>query len=339
MSRTHAPNQLVLIGLCRQDHVVDPFQYFAEAGERIVVVQTLSHAGLGREYVHLDKNGIELARLSSPKASALSGLSQDWESETIFGDELFDHFMRELHLNAIAANQRWDADQVAAISAELPSPAIVVGGCGRSGTTLLLSVLGAHPSVCAIPDEKFLFFPYPFRLGSFHLDLKEKRQPAHKRWAEKTPKNVQAFGSILEAFKDQVCLIHIVRDGRDVVTSHHPNHSQRYWVSPERWVADVRAGLDFSDRSLVVKYEELLREPLGTIQEICDYIEEPFDERMLHPELHSTVQSNVAWEGGGIQPLHSRVIERWKNGADQGRVAEFMEYPGAEELMKRLGYL
>lgn len=336
MSQIYAPDEKVLVGLCRQSHVVDPFQYFAQAGERIVAIQTLSHEGLSREYVHLDREGVELTRLSFSKAPSRT---DQIGHAAIFGDEVFDHLMRELHLNAMAANKRWDADQVAAVDAELALPAIVVGGCGRSGTTLLLSILGAHPSICAFPDEKFLFFPYPFRLGRFHVDLERERQPAHKRWAEKTPKNVQAFGSILKAFKDRVRLIHVIRDGRDVVTSHHPNHNLQYWVSPERWVADVRAGLDFFEQSLVVKYEELLREPRSTIQRICDYIEEPFDERMLHPELHSTVQTNVAWEGGEIKPLHSRVIERWKDEVNKERVAKFMEYPGVEDLMKRLGYL
>ncbi len=34
---------------------------------------------------------------------------------------------------------------------------IIIGGCGRSGTTLLLSILGSHPNIQAIKDETGLF--------------------------------------------------------------------------------------------------------------------------------------------------------------------------------------
>jgi hypothetical protein len=37
---------------------------------------------------------------------------------------------------------------------------VFVGGCGRSGTTLLGSMLGTHPSCLATPESRFRFLPY-----------------------------------------------------------------------------------------------------------------------------------------------------------------------------------
>ena len=45
---------------------------------------------------------------------------------------------------------------------------LIIGGCGRSGTTLLLSVLSAHPKVLAIPHETEAFCPGAY---GAHVDL------------------------------------------------------------------------------------------------------------------------------------------------------------------------
>ena len=36
-------------------------------------------------------------------------------------------------------------------------PPIYIGGCGRSGTTLLLSILSSHPEIFACPGELEMF--------------------------------------------------------------------------------------------------------------------------------------------------------------------------------------
>jgi hypothetical protein len=217
---------------------------------------------------------------------------------------------------------------------------IVIGGCGRSGTTLLLSILGAHPAVLAFPDELYAFYPYPFRLPLLIDALAPAQADAGwRRWCEKTPKNVRAFAAVHAAFDGDVRLIHIVRDGRDVVTSRHPNAEQHYYVDPERWVADVRAGLQHADKTLLVRYEDMVAEPETTLATICAYIGEPFDARLLEYEQHSSVRRNKAWEGGAAQPLHSARVERWRAPEHAARVDQFLATPGASELMAELGYL
>ncbi len=36
---------------------------------------------------------------------------------------------------------------------------ILIGGCGRSGTTLLTSILSSHPKIALIPHETGIFCP------------------------------------------------------------------------------------------------------------------------------------------------------------------------------------
>ena len=107
-------------------------------------------------------------------------------------------------------------------SHRLSGPPVIIGGAPRSGTTILLSVLSAHPHIQAIPHETFAFCPpqnasgarspEDFELHRVYapLALSPVKSTA-TRWAEKTPRNILSFGAILDYFGEDVRLIHIVR--------------------------------------------------------------------------------------------------------------------------------
>ena len=116
---------------------------------------------------------------------------------------------------------------------------IVLGGCGRSGTTLLLSILSCLPKIVAIPRETRAFCYDAYRGGGeynragmflrFFAYLLSTDIPGEcDRWCEKTPKNVLRFDRILKLFNNKVRLIQIVRDGRDVTLSRHPLNPEKY---------------------------------------------------------------------------------------------------------------
>lgn len=128
---------------------------------------------------------------------------------------------------------------------------VIIGGCGRSGTSLLRSIINAHPNFYCGPEtalmvpragnKEILIRKYSWLLEihphaireiwdvpsqAMFVDLlfatlctaKNKR-----RWAEKTPKNVMVFDWILGHWP-LAYLVHIIRDGRDVIASlrEHP---------------------------------------------------------------------------------------------------------------------
>jgi hypothetical protein len=47
---------------------------------------------------------------------------------------------------------------------------VFIGGCGRSGTTLLGAMLGTHPSCLATPESKFRFLPHRNRQAAATID-------------------------------------------------------------------------------------------------------------------------------------------------------------------------
>lgn len=130
------------------------------------------------------------------------------------------------------------------VSREFP---IIIGGCARSGTTLMRVMLDTHPNIYCGPESN-LFTPIRIRTGkrikelSWRFGVSEKdirimlddskclsefieRFFNHliiiqgkKRWGEKTPTNVLRLCYIFRHFPHSK-FIHLIRDGRDVACS------------------------------------------------------------------------------------------------------------------------
>lgn len=227
---------------------------------------------------------------------------------------------------------------------------IVIGGSGRSGTTLLLSILSCHPHIFAIDHETRALCPgnvqnplmnAPFKFERIYNYLAEREIPDHcHRWCEKTPRNVLHFSRILKFYGKRVRIIHIVRDGRDVITSRHPTDPTRFWVSAETWIRDTSAGLQLEDHPqvLTVRYEDLVTKYQPTVRRICEFIDEKFDEAFLHYPEAARVKSNAAWYSDA-RPIDDTSIGRWKKPQYRIRIFDLLSRPQAVQLLEHFGYL
>ncbi len=227
---------------------------------------------------------------------------------------------------------------------------ILIGGCGRSGTTLLLSILGAHPSVFAIPHETRTFTRWKRDgLGGEVPDtwtrfcwyvLWYRSSRTNTRWCEKTPMNVKHIGRIEKFLNQSFRFIHIIRDGRDVLTSKHPRDPKHYWVPVKRWVNDTKRGLEFREHPcvLTIRYEDLVISFSETIEEICRFLDEHPDKAMYKWYESSNVKKSGAWFNSS-QGLHKDPENRWERPEHRERYKEIMNNPEAVELLRELGYM
>jgi hypothetical protein len=196
---------------------------------------------------------------------------------------------------------------VAHMRGEAEAPIFIVG-CQRSGTTLLRLMLDSHPRISCgpetgllsdlaalqrrnagylrnygLPDEywdaKFAQF-----FDSFKTDYASSKGKA--RWADKTPKYALSLDYILRLFP--ACqIVHMVRDGRDVVASHRDRWG--YWsaikatVKWPRYINAARAaGAEVgAQRYIEIKYEDLVGEPESTVRSLLEFLREPWDAGVL----------------------------------------------------------
>lgn len=228
-------------------------------------------------------------------------------------------------------------------------PPLYIGGCARSGTTILLSVLSAHKDIFACPDELGLYSKTltdsdgrksPARIDRLYRTiLMKKVLPENKMWCEKSPNNIHHIDDINSYHKGKFKFIQIIRDGRDVVLSNHPTAPERKWVSPERWVKDVKAGLKYANdpRVLTIKYEDIILNYKESAESICRFLEIPLSDEILNWYKNATVSKNRAYFGK-VKPLSDKSIGKWKKAEFKDQVSNLIEFPGANELLKHYAY-
>jgi hypothetical protein len=195
---------------------------------------------------------------------------------------------------------------------------IFIVGCQRSGTTLLRLMLDSHPNISCGPETRFLQdfakltseswdrlslygFPKSYWLDksaeffdSFQTEYAKSR--GKTRWADKTPRYALSLGYINELFPTSQ-IVHVIRDGRDVVASHHDRWG--YWSAvkaAEKWPRYIRTARLVGerlpdDRYTEVRYEDIVLDTEATLRRLLQYLGEPWDDAVLH---HDQADHDVA---------------------------------------------
>jgi len=149
---------------------------------------------------------------------------------------------------------------------------------------------------------------------------------------DQTPKNIYYFNEILSYFPNAK-VINMVRDQRDVLLSqknkwkrrslgasaiplseairsyinYHPILSSKIWNSSLEYTAKFKN----NNRVRVVRFEDLLVEPIRIVKELCQFLEIDFNQEMLKvPVIGSSNQKDVKNQ----LLIDNSKKEKWKNG-------------------------
>jgi sulfotransferase family protein len=237
-------------------------------------------------------------------------------------------------------------------------------GSRRSGTFWLQRIVAAHPEVSAVGSETHLFShgiaPLAERfhhaaLGSGQVGttfierdtlLDALRDfcdtvfapmlaPGTSRLAERTPLHALHTGLIGDIYPDGR-IVHIIRDGRDVVRSllaqrwgpENVAEGAREWRAA---IETARAGAGNSARYLEVRYEDLHADPSNRIAGLYHWLGLPVDEAILERAVtEAKVERNLDPKG---TPAGSG---KWRDAFTADDLAAFEEVAG--ELLDDLGY-
>lgn len=318
--------------VCQHNIVLDPFKYYAEKGETIF--QITFYKTDTKIFIH-KKNEVILTIYSNKNFNIknVENLLDHYKLKNNFEEKL-KFIFREYEKNNLFELKFSDSKNNQLKKLNKP---IFIVGCGRSGTTMLLSILSCSDELCCINDETYAFYPGGLKAD---LMLKHISFDLKKRVLEKTPKHILALNKINKFYNGNVKFINIIRDPRAVLTSNHPNHKNiKYWVKPSRWIYDVETGGKYKKNNLLtIKYENLISNFNQTLIEICKFLEIKFDKKMLNFHKFAKIKKNVAFVDTKIQKLDKSRLNSYKNKIHLNRIKYILKNKQIINLSKKYEY-
>jgi Sulfotransferase family len=171
----------------------------------------------------------------------------------------------------------------------------------------------------------------------------------HKKgiWGDKTPSYITNIDALHHFFPDAK-YIHLIRDGRDVALS-----LMEQWFGPN----DFISALQFWKEHIVIgrkmlamlpshqvyelRLEDLVEQPETKLTEICDFLNLPYEIKMLESYQANAAKKVGASRASGIhQNLSSNLsinnVTKWQNKLNPAKQALAWEIAG--ELLVELGY-
>jgi hypothetical protein len=270
---------------------------------------------------------------------------------------------------------------------------VFIIGVGRSGTTLLQSLLHGHSSIHFTPETHFVK-KYLSKASSVNPALSKQKYLIEKikadtflkeisenlleycaqaisdesisnkvAWifvqllkeksgnsvylGDKDPMNVNYLKQIKSVYPDSK-IIHIIRDPRDVVLS----RMKSAWGKKNRMashIAEYIHGIDkaridgtknFGENYVEIRYEQLIENPTSTIEQLCSFLEIPFQESMMNHQVSSKelVRADEGeWKSNVLQPVISENSAKWQKECSKAQI-EKMEF-ALKKTLEDLGYL
>lgn len=164
---------------------------------------------------------------------------------------------------------------------QLAGNPVFVVGCGHSGTTLMLRILGSHPCIYPVLHETRMFETGD--AGSMLRDFELAAwETGARRLVEKTPKHVQYISDIF-TLRPRAKIVLMIRDGRDVAVSIRKRIGDiGYGI--RRWIEDNEASRAWwSDpRVRLVRYEDLVADFSGVTTSVFHFLGEASSDEVMN---------------------------------------------------------
>ncbi len=163
---------------------------------------------------------------------------------------------------------------------------VFICGCGHSGTSLMLKLLGNHSKLYAVPRETGFACGRNLQSLAYQFD-REALGHGKRRWVEKTPRHCYHINKLLANFPNGK-IICLRRDARDVVASLLAR-GMNLPESISRWRDDNAAIDQFADHQslFIVKYEALVTEIERVMHNVLAFIGVGFEDVCLAPERNA----------------------------------------------------
>jgi len=164
------------------------------------------------------------------------------------------------------------------------------------------------------------------------------------RWGDKTPFYTPDIDIIRRIFPDAK-IVHLVRDGRDVVLS----QKSIEWMSGNlpklvldwQWKTTIahKVGAVMGQDFLEVRFEDLVCRPEEILRRVCAFIDEDYDPSMLNYSTNAKAvvpSESLKWHRNSVQPPDSTQLHKWKKHLSKSERIVFEQLAG--ETLELFGY-
>jgi len=225
---------------------------------------------------------------------------------------------------------------------------VIVGGCHRSGTSLLRRVLNAHSRIHCGPEVTFfrdLYGDYPADplthlrffstartmasssdlldiMGGGFIALHERAaaRAGKVRWADKAPENVLYLGDWQRLLGDRWLFVHVVRNPLDTLASIKdvrfpltipPDLEGRIAFYLHYTRAGAAFGVSHPAQYHRVAYEDLVRSPESTLGSLMQWLDEALESSQLTFNDASHERGLEDPNVASTTGIHSASVGRW----------------------------
>lgn len=189
---------------------------------------------------------------------------------------------------------------------------ILITGCARSGTTLLLYLSQFFSDVQAMLDDEYV--PTRIKMKDSRYFVKRQKR---KKLIIKYP--MHDSGSRYHIPLKKVLdygfyVVAIIRDGRDVLVSKHPPELVNFHVEPKRWVETNLELIEFkkNKKMMTVRYEDIISNTEAEMNKIGKFIRSDFLGN--YNDFYKNISSGMKDAMGtkGARPISSDSIANWR---------------------------
>jgi len=197
---------------------------------------------------------------------------------------------------------------------------LLITGCARSGTTLMVHLMQYFYSTHVVIEDE----AHPMDFNNYNH--KDHVLVIKKPFLEK--EHIEYF-TLHELLLHGWKIIWLVRDGRDVITS------KGNIVPPSRWITSNEHYLSHHANAdiLLIRYESLVRDTENELRRISKFINQQFqrDWFMFYKNINQSDPMNIDMIQ---QPIHTEAIGRYKD----YDVDHAMNNPNFTHLLNLFGY-
>lgn len=239
---------------------------------------------------------------------------------------------------------------------------IVVGGCFRSGTSLVRRILDSHPRIYCGPEVKFFrdfhgdYIKDPIRhlrfmatarsmlpepdlheiLGRAFIEMHERAAAVAKkaRWADKSPENIVFLRDWERLLGQRWVFLHVARSPLDTLASVAEHEfpvsiPDRFEDRVNLYLAYNSAGLAFGDanpeRYVRVVYDDLVAEPESTVRALMSALGEGFHAEQLAINSYPHQTGLEDPKVAATTSIHDESVGRWRDGLMREEVGSIVD--------------